>query len=261
MKVIVADDEQLQLIRLEQSVKQALPNAEVLAFPDPFKIMKWIDEGNGRDVDVAFLDIEMGAISGMQVAKHLQAINPKINLVFVTGYTSYAPEAFSLRASGYVAKPATLEKVKVELENLRNVEQISTGKPLTVKCFGTFTIFSNGEPLKFKREKTKELFAYLIDRNGAICTPKSISDALWEEDKPDYLRQLTKDLKETLKQVGAEGAFIKQFKGYAIDKKYIDCDYFDYLDNNPSAIRLFKGEYMSQYSWAEATLARLANLD
>lgn len=258
MKVIVADDEKLQLSKLERCVNKVLPDAEVFAFSEPKKIIGFIETGEAANVDVAFLDISMGPVTGMQVAKKLQSVNPKINIVFVTGYTDYAPAAFNMRASGYIVKPVTEEAVKLEIENLRNpMPKPESKKAVKVRCFGSFEATVNGEPLKFKREKTKEFLAYLVDRNGAACTPREICAVLWEEDKFDYLRQLTKDLRETLKAVGAEGVFITHFKEYRIVPELIECDYYDYLANEPYAVKAFNGEYMVQYSWAEETLARI----
>ncbi len=81
--------------------------------------MEQIKSGNTADTNVAFLDIEMGAVSGIRIAKKLQAVNSKINIVFVTGFLEYAPDAFELRASGYVSKPATEQKIRAEIDNLR----------------------------------------------------------------------------------------------------------------------------------------------
>ena len=40
----------------------------------------------------------------------------------------------------------------------------NTNKKITVRCFGKFEVLKDGVPLKFKREKAKELFAYLIEK-------------------------------------------------------------------------------------------------
>ena len=257
MKIIAADDESLQLNKLERAIGKALPTAEIIAFSDSTELLKWIERGSSADVDVAFLDIEMGAVSGIRIAKRLQAVNPKINIVFVTGFLEYATDAFELRASGYVSKPVTEEKIKAEIENLRYpMPKPQSSRRICVQCFGFFDVTADGVSLNFKREKTKELFAYLIDRHGAICTPREICSALWEEEKMDYLRQLTKDLRETLKALGAQDVFISRFKEYRIVPELIECDFYDYLDDKPYAVKAFQGEYMTQYGWAEKTLGK-----
>lgn len=258
MKIIVADDEILQLNKLKRSVKNVVPDAEITAFSEPLKLLEMIESGKSKDIDIAFLDIEMGAVNGIRIAKKLQSVNPKINIIFVTGFLEYAPEAFGLRASGYVSKPATEQKIQTEIENLRYpMPKPLRSKLISVKCFGFFEVTANDKPLKFKREKTKELLAFLIDKRGAVCTPREICAALWENEKPDYLRQLTKDLRETLKEAGAQNIFVSRFKEYRIIPKLIECDYYDYLDDEPYAVKAFHGEYMLQYSWAEKTYADL----
>ena len=256
MRILAVDDEILQLNKLEKSIIAAVPDAEVVSFSSVVEVTNWIKE-DGRP-DLAFLDIELGSTTGMKIAKMLQARNPQINIIFVTGYLDYALEAIKMRASGYVSKPATPEKIKNEMENLRfPMPKPDSNKLISVKCFGKFEVFVGGVPLMFKREKAKELFAYLIDKNGAICSPREISAVLWEEDKFDYLRKLIQELRETFVEVGAKDVLICGFKKYRVEPNLIECDYYDYLADKPYAVKEFRGVYMEQYSWAEETLASL----
>ena len=111
----------------------------------------------------------------------------------------------------------------------------------------------------FKRLKTKELFAFLVDRNGASMTAKQICAALFPDDTDDnknsaYLRQLVMDLKNTLKSVGAENVLCHETPCYRVDTTLLRCDYISYLETGKPE---FRGEYMTQYSWAEETCAML----
>lgn len=82
---------------------------------------------------------------------------------------------------------------------------------IKIQCFGNFEIFVGGRPLSFKRSKSKELLAYLVDRNGATCTNGEMLAVLWE-DKPDtaslhsHLRNLIFDLSHTLEDAGVNRA-------------------------------------------------------
>ena len=179
MKILLVDDEKLQLIRLLNIVKKVLPDSEILSYTNPVLAFK---ENENNLIDIAFLDIEMPEINGIQLAKKLKKINPKINVIFVTAYDNYALDAYKLHASGYVTKPVNEKKVKDELEGLRYDVELKPSKKLQVKCFGNFEVFYNGVPLKFARSKSKELFAYLIDREGAAINVNELNAVLWEDD-------------------------------------------------------------------------------
>ena len=154
-------------------------------------------------------------------------------------------------------KPITAEAVQREIDHIKGVK--SREKLLTIQCFGNFEVLYQGESLPFKRKKAKELFAVLVDRNGAGMTAKEICAILFQEHMDDakntaYLRQLILDLKNTLKVVGADDVLQHDTPYYRINTNLVRCDYFSFLDiGSPS----FRGEYMMQYSWAETTCAML----
>lgn len=117
MKIIAADDEALALQSLEKAIQAAKPEEEVVSFQEPEEVLEY---AKGHPVDVAFLDVEMGTMTGIEVAKQLKVWYPKVNIVFVTGYDKYMAQAIELRMSGYVTKPATKEKILIELEDLKH---------------------------------------------------------------------------------------------------------------------------------------------
>ena len=248
MKILLVDDEELGLIRLTESVKKVLPEGnEFLSFTNPVLAA---EQTTKTPVDIAFLDIQMPVLNGFQLAKKLKSANPQVNVIFVTAYDDYALDAFKMHASGYVTKPVSAEKIKKELDALRYPVSMPSTKKLQIKCFGNFEVFFGGEPVKFSRRKSKELFAYLVDREGAAVNVNELNAILWEEDKNSYLRNLIADIKLTLKKVGAEDVFIKRRNECYIDVSKVDCDAYDYKRDDPAAIRAYRGEYMIQYSWA-----------
>ena len=248
MRILLADDEQLQLLRLTDAVKKALPQeSEILSYTNP--VLAW-EENKEKPVDIAFLDIDMPVMNGMMLAKKLKTVNPQVNAIFVTAYNEYALDAYKLHASGYVTKPVNVEKIKAELDGLRYPVELTPTKKLQVKCFGNFEVFAGGAPVKFARSKSKELFAYLVDREGAAANVNELNAILWEEDKKSYFRNLVADIQASLKAVGAEDVFVKRRNECFIDPTKIDCDAYEYRKNDPNAIRMYRGEYMAQYSWA-----------
>ncbi len=247
MVILLVDDEELQLLRLKNAVEKVLPTERILCYTNPLKAF---EENKNVKVDVAFLDIEMPVLSGLQLAKKLKSVNPTVNVIFVTAYPQYAVNAYELRASGYITKPATADKIKIEIDGLRYPINFKPTKRLYVKCFGNFEVFCDGLPLKFQRSKSKELFAYLVDREGSGVNVNELNAVLWEEDHKSYLRVLIADVQATLKSVGVEDVFVKRFNEYCIDVSKVDCDAYEYKHNNPAAIRMYRGEYMIQYPWA-----------
>ena len=247
MKILLVDDEELQLIRLKRICQKLLPNDELLCFTNPKEAY---ESTINEKIHIAFLDIEMPVFNGIELAKKLKRNNPLVNVIFITAYDNYALEAYNIHASGYATKPVNEDKIKEELEGLRYQSELKPTKLLQVKCFGNFEIFKDGVPLKFHRQKSKELLAYLVDREGASVNMNELNAILWEEDHNSYLRNLIADIVETLNEVGVGEVFIKRHNECFIDPSKIDCDAYEYKKNNPDAVRMYRGEYMIQYPWA-----------
>lgn len=247
MKILLVDDENLQLTRLELSCKRVLPDAEYFCYTNPEEALS---TSESVLFDLAFLDIEMPLINGVQLAKKLKTNHPIIKIIFVTAYNEYALEAYKLHASGYITKPVSEEKIKEEIDELNNTINLRPLKKLQVKCFGNFEVFHNGEIVKFSYQKSKEVFAYLIDREGSSVSINELNAVMWEEDHKSYLRNLIADIQQTLKSIDCNDVFIKRRNECSIDISKIDCDAYEYQKDNPDAVRMYRGEYMIQYSWA-----------
>ncbi len=258
MKILAADNELPALNVLCRAIRDARPKAELRSFQRTSEIIEAVYE-KGYRPDVAFLDIEMPGTTGLELAVMLKTVCKEVNIVFVTGYSTYALEALEQRASGYVLKPATREKIETELENLRHPPARETAdKRVRIQCFGNFEVFLRGKPVAFSRAKSKEMLAYLVDRRGASCTLAEIGAILWEDGIYDRSRQkqlsvIRLDLLKSLQRAGIEEILIKARNALSVDPDAFDCDYYMALEGDSVAVNSFIGEYMMPYTWAEFT--------
>ena len=254
MTILAADDESIALGVLVDAIKAAEPEATVVSFNNGKDVENYLTDNT---CDICFLDIEMGDYNGIDLAIHAKNHNPKVNIIFVTGYSDYLKKAFEVRASGYIFKPATADKIKEELEHLRNpLEEDNSDEKVLVRTFGNFDIYNYGEPLTFKRSKSKELFAYLIDRKGAGVTKKEIASILfvdtpYERKIEDYINKIYREMVRSLKESGIDDVIVKKRNYYAIDPKKVKCDRYDFENGDAKAVKAYAGEYMRQYAWAE----------
>jgi two-component SAPR family response regulator len=261
VNILAIDDNVLALEELVSSIKEACPDDDVHGFSKPSELLAF---AKGTKCDIAFLDIEMWGMNGIELAQKLKEIYDKINIVFVTGYSKYALDSYTVKASDYVMKPVTKEAVKESLENLRCPVKTEPDKRVRVQTFGNFEVFVDENPVLFTRSKTKELFAYLVSRKGALCNNNEIIAVIWE-DKDDssatqsHFRHLVADLIKTLKSLNVEDIIIRKWKNLAVVPDKLSCDFYEMLNGNPKTINTYAGEFMAQYSWAEIDAAYLEN--
>ena len=260
MLVYAIDDEKYVLAELRDAIAEALPQAVIRSFSDASSALKAL-EADGEQPDIVFSDICMPGMGGLELAVAIKKRSPETYVIFVTGYSEYSLDAFKVHANGYLLKPVLPAHILEEIEYLR-LPMGRSAEKICVQCFGDFEVFFDGKPLTFKRRKTKELLAYLIDHSGAACTAEEIIATLWEDETnmrnaKHNLRNLLGDLRRTLSAIGRENIIIRRSGLLAVDKDAVDCDYFRMLDGDVSAVNAFHGEYMKQYAWAQETEDKL----
>lgn len=254
MRILCVDDEPLMLKMLEMAIKEAKPDADITAHK---KQADLLNDAKENGCDIAFLDIHMRGMNGVELAKELKGVNPKMNIIFVTGYSEYAGEAMSLHASGYIMKPVTKEKIEQELSDLRFPIVPKNDAILKVQCFGNFEVFlPNGERLHFERQRSKEVFAYLVHKQGGSCTTREIAAALFEDEPFDkkqqnHVQQLIYAMMKSLKKADVEEAVNRGYNALAVNPDVLDCDYYRFKELDAGAVNSYQNEYMSQYYWAD----------
>ena len=248
MKILVVDDGQLAINSLIRILCRVAPDCDYISAMTTDDALTWMRQG---PMDAAFLNLEMPGMNGLALARMIQKLQPRCNIIVVTEHPEYALEALQIFVSGFLLKPANEADVRNVLENLRYPPETAP-VGIKIQCFGNFEIFVGGRPLSFKRSKSKELLAYLVDRNGATCTNGELLAVLWE-DKPDtaslhsHLRNLIFDLSHTLEDAGVNGLLVRGRSTLALDTSKVDCDYYNFLRGDRSAFNSYRGEYMTQY--------------
>ena len=261
MNILAVDDEYYALELMKNALEQVAGASTVYLCRDASSAIQTAKE---EVIDVAFLDIHLPEKSGVELARELKMIHPKINIVFATGFSEYMKEGIDLRMSGYLLKPISPEAVRTELENLRNPIEWNPEKRIKILTFGNFDVFVDGAPLKFERKQAKEILAYLVDKRGTSATYAELAAILWEDAEYDRTKQKNlqvyiASLVKSLLAVGVKDLILKNRQGILVNTKIVDCDYYRFLEGDARAINAFAGQYMSSYSWAEFTVGYLEN--
>lgn len=248
MRIIIVDDEPIMVDLMMMQTAEVLPEAELHGFTDAIQAAAFAQTSQ---IDIAFLDVDMPGMNGLDAAKHLQSLNPKVNIIFCTGYAQYMSDAWKLYSSGFLMKPVLTDDIEEAVKHLRY--PIAEAPKVTFHCFGNFEAYYNGTPITFQHQRTKELLAYLVDRDGVDVTTKEIMSGAFEDSiNRSYFFMLRKDLIQTFEGLGIADTLRVSRSYLAIVREKVDCDLFDFLDGRRTKRPT---EYMSQYSFGEYRLA------
>ena len=114
--IIMVDDNRDILAYGLLILEEVVPNAMIAGFNKPKLAVEYAKVNR---VDLAFLDIELGKASGLDLCRSLLEINPCTNVVYLTAYPDYSLDAWDTGACGFMVKPLTPEGVRRQLKNLR----------------------------------------------------------------------------------------------------------------------------------------------
>lgn len=114
--VIMVDDRKIFLSGALSVLEEVMPEAIVTGFTRPSEAVEY---AKANRVALAFLDIEMGKTTGLDLCRTLLSLNPRTNVVYLTAYSEYALDAWNTGASGFLLKPITPETLRGQLKNLR----------------------------------------------------------------------------------------------------------------------------------------------
>lgn len=261
MRAIIVDDEKFCIDYLEQLCEEA-GDVEICGkFQDILQAVGYLA---GHRAELAFLDIEMPGINGIQAADSLRQYNPNLNIIYITGYEQYALDAFKKDAVDYLLKPCSPKELRKALDKAKKLSAGVLKPRVQIQTFGHFAVYVDGIPCRFTNRKAKELLALMVDFRGAEVSIEQAVSVLWE-DRPydETVKQLYRKaivyLRQFMKEYNLDFIDISRGRCHVIPSRII-CDYYQFLEGDEQAVKSFGGEYMGEYSWAEMTLARLERL-
>lgn len=264
MRAICIDDEELILNMTVSMCEQLSQIDEVKGFTDITEALKWMEH---HPIDIAFLDIDMPEMSGIALAALIKQKYAGASIIFITGFSEYALDAFKLHASGYLMKPISKdrleEEVKYAITQSANTGILATSH-IEVRTFGEFDVYVDGKAITFRRARAKELLAYLVDRQGGSVTRADAFHILWEDATYDRTMQkqmdvIIRSLRDTLKEYGISNIVRVERGNMMIVPELIDCDLYRFLNGDVEVINRYRGEYMNSYSWASITEGYITN--
>lgn len=227
IRAIIVDDEQPSVVKLEKLLNESGMVEVRNTFTEPLVALDYV---KNNQVDVAFLDIEMPDMDGIELANRVIDLQGRIAVVFITAYNQYAVEAFRLNALDYLMKPVTVERLRETLERIVREKTIPMNPvKVQIRCFGKFRVTTGYEEVKFRTEKAVELLAFLIDRKGNFVNRNEIIDRLWEEYDGDraliYFNTTLHYIKKALFQMEVTIPIKHDRGSYRIDTSGFWCDY------------------------------------
>ncbi|OME79116.1 hypothetical protein BK120_22735 [Paenibacillus sp. FSL A5-0031] len=282
LKVILVDDEEPALIHLERLLRA---DGRVQVVGKYTSAMEGLDHLARSYADIAFLDIGMPEMNGLEAAERIQELYPAIRIVYVTAYSAYAVEAFELHALDYLLKPVdsarigkTIDRIEEYAKLLNNqaqsFEALAERNELSVRCFKRLELVGgaalNGK-VKWRTKKAQELFAYFLHLEGAWVTRERLIETLWREYELDkavtYLHHSVSRIRWLLREWGVSFTVEYQGESYRLPYAAIRTDVaefeetvaelpYQFQDNwsrYEHAISLYKGDYLEDhnYAWAE----------
>ena len=255
MIAICVDDER-RIMEHTVRMCQKLPRfTAVEGFIRSRDALEWLET---HPADLALLDIDMPEMNGIELAARIKRLRPDIAVIFLTGYSQYALDAFSVHANGYLMKPIMEERLSQEIAYAMAYRSPKQDAHILVRTFSGFDVFVDGKMVAFSQAKCKELLAFLVDRQGNSVTRPEAFAALWEDRAYDRAMQklldnIIRSMRQTLSDYQIGEMFEMQRGTMRVCPETFSCDAYQFFQGNIGAVSAFRGEYMGSYSWASIT--------
>lgn len=200
MKILIVDDEVLAINRLERLLDRVGVD-DIVSTTNSEEAISLFREDN---FDIAYLDIEMPKLNGVELAQKLLDIDPNISIIFQTAYDNYAIESFSIGVIDYILKPIEESTVKRSLERVLKFKNFKSNSSKESKELKFITKYFN----KFYIVKPEDIIYIKADLSEAMVKTK---------DFESYIQKRFYELEELLKPLN----FFRVHRSYIVNLEKI----------------------------------------
>ena len=239
-------------------LSSGIPNLNVIAqFESGDMAISFVKK---NAVEVAFLDIRMPVMNGIEVAVKLREICPNILIVFISAYDEYVRDSNMIGGDYYVVKPYKRETIEIMVQKLQILSQ-ALHTQIKIQMFGRFNVLKNGVPIAL-RGKAKEILALVASRCGKEISNEEIYSIIWEERECTNVKMKVyynalKRLRQKLEEENLSDLLLSTPRGQMMNVSMVECDYYTWKDDAKHEKTKFDGEFLSEYSWGEVILANI----
>lgn len=142
---------------LERLLEMRAVTFQIFEFSSGEGLLSWMQNHRG-EIDLVFLDIEMKQCNGMETAHRLRESMDAVQIVFVTGYSNYVYDGYSVGALGYLLKPPKSQQLDDILT--RAVTALHRDADQVFVCRSHDTTY---------RIPRKEILYFVSDRRQVLC--------------------------------------------------------------------------------------------
>lgn len=259
MRTIVVDDEVLMLKRFNR-LSKGIPDLKIVGQFECAEDALHFAEAN--PIDLAFLDVEMPIMNGIDLARALRKIREDMLIVFVSAYDNYLWDFNQVGGDYYIMKPYNADVLRMAMDRIRLMARRQQ-KELYIQTFGNFLVLKKGVPLPLEG-KAKEILALAVAKRGKEISNEELYSIIWEGRQFSNAHMTVfynalRRLKLVLKRENIEYLLFSTAHGQMVNTECFDCDYYAWQDKNMGQRDRFEGEFMVEYSWGEYILPSILN--
>ncbi|NOU75034.1 response regulator [Paenibacillus sp. LMG 31458] len=242
-RVVIVEDEK-PILELMKVIIGRNPHCTIVGtFSNPLEAVTSLPE---LRPDIAFLDVEMPRMNGLELAVKLNEQQGHTKIVFTTAYKEYALEAFQVYAFDYILKPVTPSSIERVTNRLLKLERPAeqTERPIrhaSIRCFGGLEVKNpDGVLVRWPTRKTEELLAFFLCHPGKDISKWHLADILWPdmlEDRASHnLHNTIYRLKKLLKEQEIGMDIVKTNEGYMLDPLEVQYDLLEFHRCEPTLL-------------------------